>query len=249
MSDARNDVRRHEQDGWRRAGEVCAFADGIFATWAVRETASLTVIREAEARTMILRIEDTMLSEQARTGPGDTRWIEMAGRGLGRRPVYHSQRTDCIARRQRNVSRTAAHFVLLPGGKNMQRGSRRTAQDEEPKGAGTAARHACPCAGVDLRLGREPAIRFRYHGGTKKFLDAGVRRDGVLNDEMKISLLLRSGKGDESWAIDVPTRRGVDDIDMRITHVIRGADHISIRRSRAAVRRWERSPPVFAHVP
>jgi glutamyl-tRNA synthetase len=42
----------------------------------------------------------------------------------------------------------------------------------------------------------------------------------------------------------------VDDLDMRITHVIRGADHISNTPKQVLLyRAFEKEPPVFAHVP
>ena len=42
----------------------------------------------------------------------------------------------------------------------------------------------------------------------------------------------------------------VDDIDMRITHIIRGADHFRTRQSKCLfIRRLALRPPIFAHVP
>ncbi len=71
------------------------------------------------------------------------------------------------------------------------------------------------------------------------------------NDEIEDFVLLRSGKGDEEFGQSM-YQLGVvvDDIDMRITHVIRGADHISNTPKQVLLYRALGSqPPVFAHVP
>jgi glutamyl-tRNA synthetase len=63
--------------------------------------------------------------------------------------------------------------------------------------------------------------------------------------------LLRSGKGDEEFGQSM-YQLGVvvDDIDMRITHVIRGADHISNTPKQVLIyRALGTDPPLFAHVP
>ena len=74
----------------------------------------------------------------------------------------------------------------------------------------------------------KPAIRFRVPAGKTVFSDAVFGDREFDNDEIEDFVLLRSGKDGEEWGM--PTYQMsvvVDDIDMRITHVIRGADHIS----------------------
>jgi glutamyl-tRNA synthetase len=64
-------------------------------------------------------------------------------------------------------------------------------------------------------------------------------------------VLLRSGKDGEEWGM--PTYQlsvVVDDIDMRITYVIRGADHLSNTPKQVLLyRALGAEPPVFAHLP
>jgi glutamyl-tRNA synthetase len=74
---------------------------------------------------------------------------------------------------------------------------------------------------------------------------------GFSNDEIEDFVLLRSGKGDEEFGL--PTYQMsvvVDDIVMRITHVIRGADHISNTPKQVLLYGALGAPaPLFAHVP
>jgi len=64
-------------------------------------------------------------------------------------------------------------------------------------------------------------------------------------------VLLRSPRGDEEFG--QPTYQlgaVVDDVDMRITHVIRGADHISNTPKQVLLyRALGAEPPIFAHLP
>ncbi|HTX15347.1 MAG TPA: glutamate--tRNA ligase family protein, partial [Candidatus Baltobacteraceae bacterium] len=67
----------------------------------------------------------------------------------------------------------------------------------------------------------------------------------VQNEEIEDFVLLRSN-GLPTYQLSVV----VDDIDMRITHVIRGADHLSNTPKQALLYRALGAPvPVFAHVP
>src|SRR6266576_2310126 len=71
------------------------------------------------------------------------------------------------------------------------------------------------------------------------------------NAEIEDFVLLRSGRGEEEFGQSM-YQLGVvvDDIDMRITHVIRGADHLSNTPKQVLLyRALGAEPPVFAHVP
>ena len=64
-------------------------------------------------------------------------------------------------------------------------------------------------------------------------------------------MLLRSGRDGEEWGM--PTYQlcvVVDDVDMRITHVIRGADHLSNTPKQVLLyRALGAELPIFAHLP
>jgi glutamyl-tRNA synthetase len=95
-------------------------------------------------------------------------------------------------------------------------------------------------------------VRFRVPtGGATKFFDAVFGEREFSNDEIEDFVLLRSSKGDAEFGQSM-YQLGVvvDDIDMRITHVIRGADHISNTPKQVLLyRALGAQPPVFAHVP
>src|SRR5438045_5588878 len=70
------------------------------------------------------------------------------------------------------------------------------------------------------------------------------------NDEIEAFVLLRSGKeGEDFGQAMYQMSVVVDDMDMRITHVIRGADHISNTPKQVLLyKALGAPPPVFAHV-
>jgi glutamyl-tRNA synthetase len=96
------------------------------------------------------------------------------------------------------------------------------------------------------RQGQPHAVRFRVpETGTIAFDDTVYGQVSVNYDEIEDFVLLRSDR--------LPTYHlGVvaDDIDMRITHVIRGGDHLSNTPKQILI--YEAvgvEPPIFAHVP
>jgi glutamyl-tRNA synthetase len=89
------------------------------------------------------------------------------------------------------------------------------------------------------------AIRFRVPQGTVTYNDAVFGEISVESDTIENFVLLRSDKH-PTYHLSVV----VDDIDMRISHVIRGADHISNTPKQILLyRALEASLPVFAHLP
>src|SRR5207245_2314877 len=127
------------------------------------------------------------------------------------------------------------------------------AQDAEPKGAGPRRVTRCSCRdGIPSTPGVKPAIRFKVPlGSTTKFFDAVFGEREFSNDEIEDFVLLRSGKADQEFGQSM-YQLGVvvDDIEMRITHVIRGADHISNTPKQVLLYgALGAKPPVFAHVP
>ena len=90
------------------------------------------------------------------------------------------------------------------------------------------------------------AIRFRVpKTGTTKFEDAVFGPREVQNADIEDFVLLRSN-GLPTYQLSVV----VDDIDMRITHIIRGADHLSNTPKQALIYdALGAAKPIFAHVP
>ena len=91
----------------------------------------------------------------------------------------------------------------------------------------------------------EGAIRFRVPPGRVTYNDAVFGEISVESDTIENFVLLRSDKH-PTYHLSVV----VDDIDMRISHVIRGADHISNTPKQILLYRALGAPlPVFAHLP
>jgi glutamyl-tRNA synthetase len=205
--------------------------------------------------TMILRIEDT---DAERNKPELVRGIIDGLTWLGidwdEGPFYQSQRTDKYrAAAKKCLANGSAFLCYCPAEKYAGGDYAEAAQDDEPKGGGPRRVTRCSCRdGKPSTPDTKPAIRFKVPvSGTTKFLDAVYGETQFSNDEIEDFVLLRSGRGEEEFGQSM-YQLGVvvDDIDMRITHVIRGADHISNTPKQVLLyRALGAEPPVFAHVP
>jgi glutamyl-tRNA synthetase len=91
----------------------------------------------------------------------------------------------------------------------------------------------------------EGAIRLRVPAGEIAWDDAVHDRISFKGEDIKDFVILRSDRTPlYNFAVVV------DDLDMRVTHVIRGDDHISNTPKQIAVyRALGHEPPVFGHVP
>ena len=205
--------------------------------------------------TMILRVEDT---DAERNKPELVQGILDGLRWLGvdwdEGPFYQSQRTELYrAAAKKCLAKGSAFLCYCPAEKYAGGDHAEPAQDEEPKGGGPRRVARCTCRDAKPSTpGTKPAIRFKAPaGGTTKFFDVVFGEREFSNDEIEDFVLLRSGKGDEEFGQSM-YQLGVvvDDIDMRITHVIRGADHLSNTPKQVLLyRALGAEPPVFAHVP
>lgn len=96
-----------------------------------------------------------------------------------------------------------------------------------------------------LDSGERGAVRFRVPDGPVSFDDAVVG-DVTISSEMIEDFVLLRSNGQPTYHMSVV----VDDIEMRITHVIRGGDHISNTPKQILLyRALGASIPVFAHIP
>jgi len=96
-----------------------------------------------------------------------------------------------------------------------------------------------------LESGERAAVRFKVPDGAVTFNDAVVGEVTVSSEMIEDFVLLRSN-GQPTYHVSVV----VDDISMRITHVIRGADHISNTPKQILLyRSLGASIPNFAHIP
>ena len=204
---------------------------------------------------MILRVEDT---DAERNKPelvqGILDGLQWLGVDWDEGPFYQSQRTGLYrAAGKKLLADGAAFLCYCPAEKYAGGDHSEPGQDEEPKGGGPRRVARCSCRdGQPSNPDLKPAIRFKVPpGGATKFLDAVFGEREFSNDEIEDFVLLRSGKGEEEFGQSM-YQLGVvvDDIDMRITHVIRGADHISNTPKQVLLyRALGAEPPVFAHLP
>ena len=105
--------------------------------------------------------------------------------------------------------------------------------------------------------GVQPVIRFKSPiGGSVSWDDKVKGRIEFSNDELDDLVIARpspDAAADGAAAIGTPTYNFcvvVDDIDMRITHVIRGDDHVNnTPRQIHILRALGHEPPVYAHLP
>ncbi len=108
-----------------------------------------------------------------------------------------------------------------------------------------AGSHSLACRERDLRNADGAAVRFRVPAGAVRFQDAVYGDISIESDTIEDFVLLRTD-GQPTYHISVV----VDDIEMRISHIIRGADHISNTPKQILLYKALGSPaPIFAHVP
>jgi glutamyl-tRNA synthetase len=205
------------------------------------------------AGTMLLRIEDT---DVERNRPELVQGILAGLRWLGiewdEGPFFQSDRLD--------LYRAAAEGFLASGAafscycKPAAYAGADAAGEQEGDDEGKLQKNAaCPCRDLSDsdRAAKEKdgiprAIRFRVpREGLTKFEDAVFGPREVQNNEIEDFVLLRSS-GLPTYQLSVV----VDDIDMRVSHIIRGADHLSNTPKQVLIyRALAAEPPVFAHVP
>jgi glutamyl-tRNA synthetase len=205
---------------------------------------------------MLLRIEDTDVERnKPELVDGILEALKWLGTDWDEGPFFQSQRLE--------MYRVAAERILAGGAgfacycKPAAYAGGDAAEDHEGEGddEGTKATKniACPCRDLTAadRAAKEKegiprAIRFRTpRTGTTEFEDAVFGPREVQNADIEDFVLLRSNA--------LPTYQlsvVVDDIDMRITHVIRGADHLSNTPKQVLIyQALGAMPPIFAHVP
>lgn len=195
----------------------------------------------------ILRIEDT---DAERSTAGATQAIVDAMAWLGldydEGPFHQSQRLD----RYRAVvaDMLAAGTAYRCYATVEELGELRAAQlarGEKPR----YDRRWRPEPGKKLPeppAGAPPVVRFRNPlAGAVTWQDAVKGRIEIANDELDDLVIARSD-GAPTYNFCVV----VDDLDMRITHVIRGDDHVNnTPRQINMIRALDGSEPVYAHLP
>lgn len=209
-----------------------------------------------EGGILLLRIEDT---DAERNKPelveGILAGLKWLGIDWDEGPVFQSQRMEIYRQAAERVLAGGHGFACFCKGSAYAGGDFAGETEDDGDAEGPKAVKAPPCPCRDLtdeqraakeREGIPRAIRFRTpRTGTTQFEDAVFGPREVQDADIEDFVLLRSN-GVPTYQLSVV----VDDIDMRITHIIRGADHLSNTPKQVLIyRALGAVPPVFAHVP
>jgi glutamyl-tRNA synthetase len=196
----------------------------------------------------ILRIEDTDFersSEDMVQGILDgMRWL---GLEWDEGPFFQSQRLPLYHATAERMRQSGHAYYCFCTKEELEQ--RRTAA----VAAGKPLMYDRRCRAIDrlvahgrVQAGEPGALRFAVpEGGVTAFDDAVFGRVEFANAELEDFVLLRSD-GVPTYHLSVVA----DDLDMRLTHVIRGADHIS--NTPKQVLQYQalgEKLPIFAHLP
>lgn len=206
-----------------------------------------------EKGTFILRVEDTDVERnRPELVDGILESLRWLGLGWDEGPYFQSQRLPLYrAAADKLLANGSAYLCYCPPEKYAG-GDAADPEDGEPQ---TTSRRITRCGcrdGKPTDPNQKPAVRYRVKlGEVTAFDDAVFGHREIANEEIEDFVLLRSPREGAEGAL--PTYQlgaVVDDVDMRITHVIRGADHLSNTPKQALLyRALGAELPIFAHVP
>ncbi|HEX5234440.1 MAG TPA: glutamate--tRNA ligase [Silvibacterium sp.] len=198
--------------------------------------------------TLILRIEDTDFERSSEEMvEGILQGMRWLGLNWDEGPFFQSQRLDLYrATAEKLLASGHAYHCFCTKAELEQRRA-------EAAAAGRPPMYDRRCRSIDRQTavsrkaaGAPCAVRFAVpEGGATGFDDAVFGRVEFAHSEIEDFVLLRSD-GVPTYHLSVVA----DDIDMRLTHIIRGADHIS--NTPKQVLQYQAlgaTLPVFAHVP
>jgi glutamyl-tRNA synthetase len=198
--------------------------------------------------TLVLRIEDTDLERSTEEMiEGILQGMKWLGMDWDEGPFYQTQRTKMYrANAAKLVASGHAYYCFCSKDELERRRQIAAAGGRPPKYEGTCRKLTCEESARRRAAGESALVRFAVpESGSTAFEDAVFGRVEFANTELEDFVLLRSDGG-PTYHLSVVT----DDIDMRISHIIRGADHISNTPKQVLLYNAIGAPmPVFAHVP
>jgi len=196
----------------------------------------------ANKGTFILRIEDTDLE---RSSPESVQAIldGMAWLGLDHDegPIYQTHRFDRYAEVIQQLLDEDKAYLCYCSKERLE------ALREQQMKEGIKPRYDIKCRDLEaVPAGIKPVVRFRNPLTGNVIFDDLVRGNiSISNDELD-DLIIARPDGSPTYNFTVV----VDDMDMQVTHVIRGDDHINnTPRQINIYRALGAEPPLFAHVP
>jgi len=191
----------------------------------------------------LLRIEDT---DTKRSKPEYVEQIYASLRWLGLdwddEPIFQSKRMDAYRDAVRKlVDRGKAYYCFCTPEELEER--RKASGDYRYDGKCRSLSEAE--INANLKAGKPAAVRFKIEPGTTEWDDKVYGTIKVNHKEIDDFVIQRSN-GIPTYQLAVV----VDDIFMRISHVIRGEDHISNTPKQILLyKAFETAEPEFAHLP
>jgi glutamyl-tRNA synthetase len=192
--------------------------------------------------TFILRIEDT---DRERSTPEAVNAILEGMRWLGldhdEGPFYQTQRMDRYAEViQQFLRQGRAYHCYCSKEELDEMRAAQTARKEKPRYDGRCRNRTQPVPGI------RPVVRFRNPDEGSVVVEDVVHGSITFDSAELDDLIIARSDGTPTYNFCVV----VDDYDMRVTHVIRGDDHINnTPRQINMLRALDVEPPLYAHVP
>jgi len=190
---------------------------------------------------MLLRIEDTDVERSrqhhAEQIVSSLKWL---GIEWDEGPVYQSDRLERYRQRAEELVQRGNAYRCFCTVEELD--AERLAAEK----AGIAYRYSGRCRTLTIAPKDTPhVIRFKVQPGAIDFHDL-IRGDMHFEGELIDDFVLLRSDGYPTYHMSVV----VDDIDMEITHVARGDDHLSNTPKHVLLfRAFGSEPPVFAHLP
>jgi glutamyl-tRNA synthetase len=196
----------------------------------------------------VLRVEDT---DRERSTKQSTRAIldSMAWLGLDcdEGPFFQMQRLPRYLAAAEQLVREGKAYSCYASREELDalRGQQR-ARNEKPRYDGRWRPENARASGLTPPVGVAPVIRFRNSDDGEVSWDDMVKGPIMVANNELDDLVIMRGDGIPTYNFGVV----IDDIDMNITHVIRGDDHVNnTPRQINIYRALGASLPKFAHVP
>jgi glutamyl-tRNA synthetase len=208
--------------------------------------------------TFVFRIEDTdsarVTDEYVAAAVESMRWLGLdwdEGPEVGgpHAPYRQSQRLDIYREwAQRFIDSGHAYLCYESPEEAEARVERQKAANELPNYDGHSRDLTPEQRAAYEAEGRKPVVRFRMPEGTTTFRDL-IRGEVTFENHLVPDFVLMRADGSPLYTLAV----AVDDVLMKITHVVRGEDLLSSTPRQIAVYRamgvTEDQFPVFAHLP
>src|ERR1700690_3877619 len=198
--------------------------------------------------TLVLRIEDTDLERSTpEMVEGILQGMQWLGLSWDEGPYYQTQRVDLYRAAAARLLESEAAYYCFCTKQEIERARAKAAAEKRPPRYEGICRKIDRAEALRRKAAGEPAaVRFAVpETGSTAFDDAVFGKVEFANAEIEDFVLLRND-GSPTYHLSVVA----DDIDLKISHIIRGADHISNTPKQVLLYQALGAPlPVFAHVP